>query len=397
MTAATSDRIDRLRLSLLVEAGDARLASLLHAHSAGRIVAALHGGGQLDGTVLPDPWRMRASRSDHTADEARAVLRVARQQAMRWVCPGDAEWPEGLGDLDLARPINHTRGAPLGLWVRGRPRLAAALERSVAVVGARDATTYGCEVAGDLAADLADGGITVVSGAAYGIDSCAHRGALALQGPTMAVLACGADVDYPRAHAGLLARIADQGLVVSEQAPGQTPTKGRFLTRNRLIAALSRGTVVVEAARRSGALNTLNWAAEIGRVAMGVPGPVTSQASVGVHQSLRSGQSVLVTSGAEVIEAVGAIGSFDATLPSAPATDYDALPPAMKVVLEAVPGGVSATAEAIAATVPCAVDDARTVLDVLAERGWVQAAEGRWRLARRADLSVGRLPRTVTR
>lgn len=395
MTAAR-DRLDRLRLSLLVEPGDTRLCSLLGTYRPGEIVAALHADGQLGGTPLPEPWRVRAARTADDNDEARAVLLTARQQAMRWVCPGDSEWPDGLGDLDLVRPINQSRGAPLGLWVRGRLRLAAALERSVAVVGARDATTYGCEVAGDLAADLADDGITVVSGAAYGIDSCAHRGALALQGPTVAVLACGADVDYPRAHSGLLARIADQGLVVSEQPPGQTPTKGRFLTRNRLIAALSRGTVVVEAARRSGALNTLNWAAEIGRVAMGVPGPVTSQASVGVHQSLRSGQSVLVTSGAEVIEAVGEIGRFDATLPGAPATDYDTLPEAMKVVLEAVPAGIAATAETIAATVPCAVEDSRTVLEVLAERGWVQAVEGGWRLARRADLSVGRLPRTVT-
>lgn len=391
-----SDKLDRLRLSLLVEPGDARLPALLHAHPPGRIVAALRADGQLDGTALPESWRIRGSRSDGGNDEARAVLQAARRQAMRWVCPDDAEWPECLGDLDLARPINHTRGAPLGLWVRGRLMLADALERSVAVVGARDATTYGCEVAGDLAADLADGGITVISGAAYGIDSCAHRGALALQGPTMAVLACGADVDYPRANAGLLARIADQGLVISEQPPGQTPTKGRFLTRNRLIAALARGTVVVEAARRSGALNTLNWAAELGRVAMGVPGPVTSQASVGVHQSLRSGQSILVTSGAEVIEAIEAIGSFDATLPSAPATDYDALAPAMKAVLEAVPVGVAGSVESIAATVPCEVADARTVLDALVDRDWVRLVEGRWRLARRADLSTGRLPRTVT-
>jgi DNA processing protein len=126
----------------------------------------------------------------------------------------------------------------------------------VAVVGCRAATSYGQSVAGQLGAGLAERNVTSVSGAAFGIDSAAHRGSLALNGPTVAVLACGTDVAYPRAHVSLLDRIGAEGLVVSELPLGATPTKWRFLARNRLIAALARGTVVVEAAVRSGALNT---------------------------------------------------------------------------------------------------------------------------------------------
>lgn len=335
---------------------------------------------------------MRAAEVEGRVEQAVAL---ARRASMRWVCPGDSEWPERLDALDWARPANRVNGAPLGLWLRGPLPLAQTVERSVAVVGARSATTYGCEVAGELASDLADAGVTVLSGAAFGIDSYAHRGALALGRPTVALLACGADVDYPRAHAGLLSRIAETGLVVSEQLPGQRPTKGRFLTRNRLIAGVSVGTVVVEAARRSGALNTLGWAAELGRVSMGVPGPVTSQSSVGVHQAVRDGQAILVTNGAEVLEAVGAIGSRDATPPRAPDSALDRLPRGMRIVLEAVPAHRADSLATIADRVPCSVDDAALVLAALQRAGWVRDLEGAWQLARRADLSEGRPRRTV--
>src|SRR3954447_15859043 len=175
--------------------------------------------------------------------------------------------------------------------------------RSVAVVGSRSATTYGAAVAGDIAATLGAAGHTVVSGAAFGIDNAAHRGALAAQGPTVAVLACGVDRAYPAAHRPLLDYIAEVGVVVSEAAPGCAPTRIRFLARNRLIAAFGQGTVVVEAAIRSGALNTASWTTELRRVLMGVPGPVTSAPSAGVHQLVRSRDALLVTSGQEVLEA----------------------------------------------------------------------------------------------
>src|SRR5699024_5849544 len=225
----------------------------------------------------------------------------------------------------------------------------------------------------------------------------AHRGALALARPTAALLACGADIDYPRAHSALLSRIAGSGLVASEQLPGERPTKARFLSRNRLISALTTGTVVVEAAVRSGALNTLNWATELGRVAMGVPGPVTSQASVGVHQVLRQGQAILVTSGSEVLEAVGPPGNRDTTPPRAAESVLDRLPEGMRVVLEAVPVLGAEPAAMIADRVGCTGDVAETVLGALREHGWVEYAGGGWRLSRRADLSPAEPVRTVSR
>ena len=180
----------------------------------------------------------------------------------------------------------------------------------MAVVGSRSATTYGADVAGDIAATLARETWTVVSGAAFGIDQAAHRGALVNRGPTVAVLACGADRAYPSAHRNLIDYVADVGLVVSEAPPGCAPTRIRFLARNRLIAALSRGVVVVEAAVRSGALNTASWAVGLGRTVMGVPGPVTSAPSAGVHQLIRARDALLVTSGEEVLEAVAPMGTF---------------------------------------------------------------------------------------
>ena len=159
-----------------------------------------------------------------------------------------------------------------------------------------------------------------MSGAAFGIDQAAHRGALANRGPTVAVLACGADRAYPAAHRNLIDYIADVGLVVSEAPPGCAPTRIRFLARNRVIAAVARGTVVVEAAVRSGALNTASWAGGLGRTVMGVPGPVTSAPSAGVHQLIRARDALLVTSGEEVLEAVGPIGTFTLDDPRAPET-----------------------------------------------------------------------------
>lgn len=390
--AMTPDRRHRLELGLVVEPGDARLTELLERFTPAEIVAAVSGGHELR-VELPASWISRAA---HLGDETEAVIARGRAAGLRWVCPGEAEWPSRLRDLDRTPSVGGSRGEPLGLWVKGPLQLAEAVERSVSIVGARDATSYGCDVASDLAADVADAGVTVVSGAAYGIDSAAHRGALGIGAPTLAVLACGADVDYPRAHAVLLARIAESGLVVSEQAPGRTPTKGRFLTRNRIIAGLSIGTVVVEAARRSGALNTVGWAVEAGRVVMGVPGPVSSQASVGVHQALRSGSAVVVTNGAEVLEAIDPIGVRDATLPWTPPTAFDVLPRGLQIVLEAVPAGVCISTSSVAASVGCAVDAATVVLERLAADGWVDRAERGWTLRRRADLSSAPPASTVS-
>lgn len=213
--------------------------------------------------------------------------------------PGDSGWPTQLDAL--AEP-------PLALWWRGGGSLRELCATSVAVVGARQATQYGDRMAVRISADLAGAGWTVVSGGAFGIDAAAHRGALT-EGSSVCVLACGIDVAYPAAHSGLLERIAADGVLVSESALGEPARRYRFLARNRLIAALSRGTVVVEAAYRSGSLGTARRALELGRVVMGLPGPVTSSASLGVLELLRTDpRTHLVTCAADVLELCGTVG-----------------------------------------------------------------------------------------
>lgn len=216
----------------------------------------------------------------------------------RFVIPGDLEWPQQLNDL---------QAPPIGLYVRGEADLRMLALSSIAIVGSRAASAYGVRVASDLAADLAERGWSIVSGAAFGIDAAAHRGALAVGGLTAAVLANGIDEAYPRAHTDLIRRISENGVVLSEVPPGSHPTRARFLTRNRLIAALTRGTVVVEAALRSGSLRTASQAEDLLRVVMAVPGPIDSPSSAGAHRWIAERRAELVTSAAEVIELVGSL------------------------------------------------------------------------------------------
>ncbi|NRQ50253.1 DNA-processing protein DprA [Aeromicrobium stalagmiti] len=378
---SAKQQIARLALSLVVEPGDARLRDLLAVHPPERVLLAVRGGTHLPGHRIPEVWTERASDLDGRVERARSRADAA---GLRWVCPGDRDWPSALGDLDHVVPLHGTAGAPLGLWVRGAANLAALCAKGVALVGARDCTTYGAEVASDLGADLTDAGWTVVSGAAYGIDGCAHRGALAMGGATVAVLACGADLDYPRSHASLLARIADDGLVVSEQAPGESPLKGRFLSRNRIIAALSRGTIVVEAAVRSGSLNTLNWADQLGRTTMGLPGPVTSKSSGGVHLAVREGKAVLVTDARDVVEELGGLGAEHEQL-EIPATEFDRMSPVMQATLDGLDWRQQRTPIEIAAAVRLSAREVRAALGDLERRGLVSRTDGGWVLVRRAD------------
>lgn len=290
-----SEERARLLLSLAIEPGDVRLSrALRRAGSAVDLVAAL----QRSAATWPAGWAAAVEQASSGLDDA---LRAADVEALRWVVPGDRQWPERLGDLDEAEPSGAVGGAPLGLWLRGGGDLSRLAEASVAVVGARDCTVYGAEAAVDIASASAEAGYTVVSGAAFGIDACAHRGGVQSGDPGMAVLACGADLDYPRVHAALLGRIAEEGVVVSEYAPGRPALRSRFLTRNRLIAALCDGLVVVEAGRRSGSLNTLHWADRLGRTTMAVPGPITAAQSQGTHEAIRSGKAVLVASASDVV------------------------------------------------------------------------------------------------
>lgn len=235
-------------------------------------------------------WRPRL---DHAAFD-RGLGQAVRVGAGLLV-PHDADWPDGIRDLDAH--------APLTLWVRGRVG-ALGETPSVALVGARAATAYGEHVAIETAAGLVDRGFAVVSGGAYGIDGTAHRSALASGGTTVAFLAGGVDRFYPVGHEALLTRIADTGAVVSEMPCGAAPTRWRFLQRNRLIAAASQATVVLEAGMRSGSLNTAGHAAALGRPLGAVPGPVTSPASAGCHRLLREFDAICVTDAAQVAELV---------------------------------------------------------------------------------------------
>jgi DNA processing protein len=255
--------------------------------------------------------RVAGRSPDQMADAATRDLELAASVGARLVGPWDQEWPaEAIEGLALIKSHPAAAlGAPIGLYVRGRK--LPDTSRAVAIVGSRAATPYGLRIAAELGGDLAAAGMAVVSGAAFGIDAAAHRGALRVgtsepEGPvTIAVLACGIDRSYPVAHATLLDSIAASGAVVSEYPPGTTPARYRFLVRNRLIAALTAGTVVVEAGARSGSLNTATSCELLSRVTMAVPGPVTSAVSVGCHTLIRARNAQLVTCARDVLELVG--------------------------------------------------------------------------------------------
>jgi DNA processing protein len=327
-------------------------------------------------------------------DTADADLRRAERLGARLVCPEDPEWPAvPLHSLTLAVADEPVGGPapdrtqvlvpPLALWVRGEPRLDELVDRSVALVGSRASTAYGEHVAGELAYGLGERGWTTVSGGAYGIDAAAHRGALAAGVPTVAVLACGVDRVYPAAHAALFARVLDDGLLVSEWPPGCAPLRHRFLVRNRLIAGLTRGTVVVEAAARSGAQATAKRAERLGKAVMAVPGPVTSAVSVGCHELLRDTErgATLVASAAHVVDRVGGIGSDLAERPATPTTPHDSLSDVARRVLDACPVRTGVPPERLASVAGCDVLDVLRVLPALELADLVQWTGTGWRLA----------------
>jgi DNA processing protein len=371
-----SDRVARVALSRLSEPGDLRLGALVGRLGAEVVYDLLRREEDVAGVYTDVAARLRGLRPERELEDA-------ERRGIRFVCPGDPEWPPGLADLEHAEPLQQRGGAPLGLWLRGPGELKETCARSVAVVGSRSATTYGVGVAGELGADLGRAGVSVVSGAAFGIDQAAHRGALAVKAPTVAVLACGVDRAYPSAHRNLLDYIADTGLVVSELPPGCAPTRYRFLARNRVIAALTQGTVVVEAAARSGALNTANWATRLNRLLMGVPGPVTSAPSEGVHELLRAGDAALVTRGSDVLELISPVGSFLAPVPRGPEHARDRLTDADRQVLDAVPVTQPAETASIARAAGVALPAAAAALDRLASGGFVVPVGAGWLLAAR--------------
>jgi DNA processing protein len=348
-------------------------------------------------------WRVRLPKLP-----AGAGIADAGRDGIRLVCPEDAEWPSVLDQLGPARPY--------ALWLRGHADLRFACSRSVSVVGSRAATSYGAHVAGEISADLGERGWAVVSGGAYGIDAAAHRGALAAEGVTIAVLACGVDYPYPAGHADLFAAICAQGLVVSEWPPGSRPARTRFLIRNRVIAALACGTVIVEAGERSGALNTARHAADLGKPLMAVPGPVTSAQSAGCHRILREWGATCVTRAADIIEMLSPLCVPDPLAPgdgpqlAAAAPDSaapDAWPPSgapsravmlsedddapcrddldadCARVLDALPSRGGAGTSTIAVEAGVDLDTVLRCLGQLAGLGFIERCDRGWRLRKR--------------
>lgn len=287
-------------------------------------------------------------------------LRQAARYGAQLRIPGDQHWPRGFADLQ-----HH---GPLALWTRGREETLASLGSSIALVGARAATGYGEHVTMEASAGLVDRGFAIVSGAAYGIDGMAHRAALASHGHTVAFLAGGVDRFYPSGHDALLTRIVEHGLVASELPCGSAPTRWRFLQRNRLIAAASLATVVLEAGWRSGSLNTANHAAEVSRPVGAVPGPITSAASAGCHKLIREGKAMLVTTADEMAELVGPIEP-DAEQPR---------PRDNTRVLDALSTRAARSPDDIAARAGLTVAETQAELGRLELDGIVRAGERGW-------------------
>jgi DNA processing protein len=389
---AIRDRFARATWTGIAEPGDGM---------AGQVVDTLGAGDALDAIV--DRWpaaRWRAALASHGVDEvtedalAQAIARwkprlgseaalLALKQAARFgarlFTPDVEGWPEGMADLGLH--------APLALWVRGTDAALAALSTSISLVGARAATGYGEHVAMEASAGLVDRGFAIVSGAAYGIDGMAHRAALASHGTTIAFLAGGVDRFYPSGHDTLLSRIVETGAVISELPCGQPPTRWRFLQRNRLIAAASQVTIVLEAGWRSGSLNTAGHAAEIGRPLGAVPGPVSSAASAGCHRLIRDYAATLVTNADEMAELApnsspntplqlaATIGSID------PQLDFSTPDTGQRIrVLDAMSVSAPRQSSDIAARAGLSVSEVQALLGELEldgaiverERGWLK-------------------------
>jgi DNA processing protein len=333
------------------------------------------------GAVGNDLARRTVARRD--IDCAAEDLELLHRRGGRLLTADDDEWPGLAFAAFTGAPVrDKPQGrAPLALWVIGPLRLDDVAERAVAIVGTRACTAYGEYVAADLSAGLAEYDVAVVSGGAYGIDGAAHRAALAADGVTVAVLAGGVDVLYPAGHSALLHRVATHGLLVSEYPPGVRPARHRFLTRNRLVAALSGATVVVEAGIRSGAASTAAWARALGRVVCAVPGPITSAASTGCHILLQAGAE-LVTRADEVREIIGRAGEFAGEQPR-PADVLDALTDTERRVYEALPGRGARTPDEIAVASGLPATEVLGPLAMLEIAGLIERHEGRWRLVRK--------------
>lgn len=358
------DRLARITWAHLAEPRDAKAVAL--------IAAVGYADALEEVRATPHRWENFAARL--------AVLDIAEQErrmrlvGARALVPGDDEWPTALDDLTEV---------PHALFVTGEGDVAALSDRSVALVGARAATHYGERIAAQIALGVGEDGTSVVSGGAFGIDAAAHRGALAGDAGTICVVAGGVDRVYPAAHEELFAAIRREGVVVSEMPIGFAPMRQRFLHRNRLIAALAPGTVVVEAGLRSGSLSTARRAEELNRVVGAVPGPVTSAASAGCHELVREGAAVLVTGPDDVLELIGAYGARPTTSDRAPALikPEDAVGMTARAVWDALPVRVPAAVETVSRVSGRAPREVMAALGELLAAGLAAREDGGWRKA----------------
>lgn len=334
-----------------------------------------------------------------TSADPQADLAAAERNDIRLLTPADADWPHfAFSALAVAadrriaqwhagyrtRPARGELMPPLALWVRGRGELATVGVRSIAVVGSRAATAYGEHVASDFSYGLAGQDVVVVSGGAYGIDAAAHRGALAAGGVSVLVSAGGLDRPYPGGNRNLYDRTAEQGLLISERPPGSAPHRQRFLSRNRLIAALGTATLVVEAGQRSGALNTAGYARDLGRPVLVVPGPITSAMSLGCHQLAQRDEDParLVTSVSEVAAFCGY--QLDASGRSAPAAiSRDSLDLVAQSVLDGFPSRRNVTEAELARLSGQPIQQVVAALPVLLSAGLISLSREGYRLASR--------------
>jgi DNA processing protein len=351
----------------------------------------------------------RETEARRAACDPHADLETAERHGIRLVTPEDGDWPHfalaALERTGVARASRYAAGErgptpsgepipPLALWACGPAELATLAVRGLGVVGSRAATAYGELVTADLAYGVAARGVTVVSGGAYGIDAAAHRAALAAGGQTVLVSAGGLDRPYPPGNAALYERVSASGAVLSESPPGATPQRHRFLSRNRLIAALSTATLVVEAAHRSGAANTAAHAVAQGRPLLAVPGPVTSPMSAGCHELIRRERdpAVLVTCVDDLLAVVGAVGEgigitgagSSGERPEASSPDeLGALDPTARRVLDGLPGRGWAPPDAIAVRSGVPVREVLQALPMLELAGLVQARADGYRVSPR--------------
>lgn len=396
------DRIARASWSRLAEPADAVAGALVGALGAGpalqwlaqavgapgdaaRELARLEPGQQVAQSLAPDDARLTSPAGVLMAGVRRWAQRLESLDPIKdletldrlggtLLVPGDPHWPAALEDLGAS--------APFALWVRGQADMAALTRRSVSLVGSRASTGYGEAVTRDLAAGLVDRGFTVVSGGAHGIDAAAHRATLAVRGKTIVLLASGVDRLYPAANSRLMEAALADGAVISEVPPGSVPFRQRFLARNRVIAALGRATVVVEAARRSGALSTANHATNLARPVGAVPGPVTSMASAGCHDLLRSGAAVCVTDAAEAAELAGDLTTDAVPEQVVEARPEDGLDQVARRVLDALPVRQAAPIDSVATVAGLSISEVRAKLGSLLIAGLAQKEAGRWRRTR---------------